>query len=174
MTRRLTHKHKLMIDQTRSRPSISRRTRLLSQVAPLPFLYIPDDSKLAIGAKSKKTTKKPNIGKAVSTRKPTIPVSKGKRKAPQDDEDTITVGSASDDKAGKATTQNSEKSKTKSKATPAAANVDDETSDVVMPKKKKMRKLNVTTLFASAQPNSLDWANQFNIVSVVPEVSYCH
>ena len=111
----------------------------------------------------------------MSTRKPTVPVSKGKkRKAPQDDEDTITVGSASDDKVGKPTKLNSQKNKTKSKATPAAASVDDETSDVAMPKKKKMRKLNVTTLFASAQPNSLDWANQFNIVSVVLEVSYCH
>ena len=144
-------------------------------MARLPFPYIPDDSKLATGVKSKKTTKKPIIGKDVSVRKPSIPVGKGKRKAPPDDEDTATVGSASDDKVVKSTKPNSEKSKTKTKVPPAAADLDDETSDVAIPKKKKMRKLNITNPFASAQPNSLDWANQFNIVSVIDtEVTYCH
>lgn len=108
----------------------------------------------------------------MSTRKPTIPVSKGKRKAPHDDEDTVTVGSASEDKAAKLTKQNSEKNKTKSKVPPAAADVDDETNDVAMPKKKKMRKLNLANPFASAQPHSLDWANQFNIVSFVDTESH--
>jgi hypothetical protein len=115
MTRHLTHKCTLMVDQTRSRLPKTPRARQLSQVGHLPFLYIPDDFKFATGAKSKKTTKKPNIGKDVSTRKPTIPVSKGKRKAPHDDEDTVTVGSASDEKVAKPTKQSSEKNKTKSK-----------------------------------------------------------
>jgi hypothetical protein len=164
-----------MVDQTRSRLPTPLRARLLSQVGHLPFLYIPDDLKFATGAKSKKTTKKPNIGKDVSTRKPTIPASKGKRKAPPDDEETVTVGSASDDKVGKPTKQSSGKNKTKSKVPPATASVDDETNDVAVPKKKKMRKLNLANPFASAQPNSLDWANQFNIVSVFDaEVPYCH
>jgi hypothetical protein len=111
--------------------------------------------------KDKKTTKKPNIGKdASAARKPSIASNKGKRKAPQDDEETATVGSASEDKAVKSTKGNSERGKTKTKVPPAAADVDDETNDAAMPKKKKMRKL-----FASAKPNSLDWANQFNIVS---------
>ena len=111
----------------------------------------------------------------VSVRKPSIASSKGKRKAPQDDEDTATVGSASEDKAVKSTKGNSQRSKTKTKVPPVAADVDDETNDAAMPKKKKMRKLNLTNPFASAQPNSLDWANQFNIVSVFDiEVPYYH
>ena len=134
----------------------------------LPFLYTADDSKLATGVKPKKTTKKPFRGKDATTRKPTIPVSK-KRKAPQDDEDTVTVGSASDDRAAKLTKLNSEKDNTKTKA----ADMNDETNEVPTPKKKKMRKLNITNPFASSQPQSLDWANQFNVVSVVDaEVPY--
>jgi hypothetical protein len=175
MTRHLTHKCTLMVDQTRSRPPTPPGARLLSQVDPLPFLYIPDDFKSATGAKSKKTTKKPNTGKDVPTRKPTISISKGKRKAPPDDEDTVMVGGASDDKAAEVTKQSSEKNKIKSKVPPATASVDDETNDVAMPKKKKMIKLNLANHSASAQSNSLDWANQFNIVSVVDtEVPYCH
>ena len=174
MFRHLRHECALMIDQTKSRISTPPGARQLSQVTHLPFLYNPDDSKLAAGVKGKKTTKKPIIGKDVSVHKPPIAVSKGKRKAPPDEEDTATVGSASDDKAVKSTKQSSEKNKTKTKVPPAAADLDDETSDVAMPKKKKMRKLNITNPFASAQPNSLDWANQFNIVSVVDtKVPYC-
>lgn len=39
-----------------------------------------------------------------------------------------------------------------------------DTEDAAVPKKKKMRKLNVN-LFATAKSDSLDWANQFNLVS---------
>jgi hypothetical protein len=42
--------------------------------------------------------------------------------------------------------------------------VDADADDAAVPKKKKMRKLNVN-VFASAKPDSLDWANQFNLVS---------
>ncbi|KAI9461619.1 hypothetical protein BJY52DRAFT_1185434 [Lactarius psammicola] len=110
--------------------------------------------------KSKKTTKKPYRGKDAPARKPPITDNKGKRKAPQDDEDTAAVETASEDKAAKSTKPNS---KTTTKM-PPAADVDDETNDdVAIPKKKKMRKLNITNPFASAQPHSLDWANQYNV-----------
>jgi len=125
---------------------------------------------LATDVKSKKTTKKPYRGKEATTRKPPISTdSKGKRKAPHDDEDTATVETASDEKAGKSTKPNYEKNKTKTKLppAPAPADEDDETNDVAMPRKKKMRKLNITNPFASAQPHSLDWANQYNVVSAV-------
>jgi len=92
-------------------------------------------------------------------RKPQVAQRKGKRKLPQD-EDTVTVESASDDKATKSIKQKPEKNV---KVPPAAVHVDDETDDV--PKKKKMRKLN--NPFAPAQPNSLDWVNQYNLVSIV-------
>ncbi|KAH9178174.1 hypothetical protein EDB89DRAFT_1150242 [Lactarius sanguifluus] len=113
--------------------------------------------------KSKKTTKKPYRSKdAPTTRKPSITDNKGKRKAaPQENEDTETI--ASDGKAAKSTKPNSGKNKTKTKVPPAAAEEDEETNDVAMPKKKKMRKLNITNPFASAQPHSLDWANQYNV-----------
>lgn len=42
--------------------------------------------------------------------------------------------------------------------------------DAAMPKKKKMRKLNI---FASAKPDSLDWANQFNLVGHIPVGLLC-
>ena len=41
---------------------------------------------------------------------------------------------------------------------------DDDSEDAVVPKKKKMRKLNVN-IFGSSKTDSLDWANQFNLVS---------
>jgi hypothetical protein len=179
MTRHLAHERTLSIDQTRSRPSTPPGARQLlltrprnSQVTHLPFLHTADDSNLATDVKSKKTTKKPYRGKDATTRKPPIPTSKGKRKAPQEDEDTATatVGSVNDDKAAKSTKLNSEKD---TKVPPIAAAVDGETNDVAMPRKKKMRKLNIANPFASAQPQSLDWANQFNVVSVVDaEVPY--
>ena len=43
---------------------------------------------------------------------------------------------------------------------------DDDTEDAAVPKKKKMRKLNVN-IFGSAKADSLDWANQFNLVGLV-------
>jgi len=144
-------------------PTSRSRTHVDGRSDEVETIKSPVSKTAQLGVKSKKTTKKPSIGKDVLVRKPSIPVSKGKRKAPLDDEDTVTVESASDDKVDKSTKQNSEKNKTKSKVPPAAADVDDETNDVAMPKKKKMRKLNITNPFASAQPNSLDWANQFNM-----------
>jgi hypothetical protein len=45
-------------------------------------------------------------------------------------------------------------------------NDDDDTEDAAVPKKKKMRKLNVN-IFGSSKADSLDWANQFNLVSLV-------
>ena len=169
MARHLARALTLIINQTRSRPSTPQGARPReSQVWHLPFLYTSDDSKLATEVKSKKTTKKPFRNKEALVRKPTIPTGKGKRKAPQDDEDTATVGSASvnDDKAAKSAKSNAGKDKTKTKVAPVTADLEDETSDVAMPKKKKMRKLNMANPFASAQPQSLDWANQFNVVSV--------
>jgi hypothetical protein len=44
--------------------------------------------------------------------------------------------------------------------------VADDTDEGAGPKKKKMKKLNVN-IFGSAKPDSLDWANQFNLVSRV-------
>lgn len=49
---------------------------------------------------------------------------------------------------------------------PADVENDDDTEDAAVPKKKKMRKLNVN-IFGSAKADSLDWANQFNLVSLV-------
>ena len=67
------------------------------------------------------------------------------------------------DKTTKLTKTKAQKSRTTAKEShPADVEVD--TEDAAVPKKKKMRKLNVN-LFNSAKPDSLDWANQFNLVS---------
>jgi hypothetical protein len=95
---------------------------------------------------------------------------KGKRKAPEDD-GMVTIESASDDKVPKSTKSKAEKKQTKASDTrPPIVDVDAE--DVVMPKKKKVKKLNVN-IFASAKPDSLDWANQFNSVSVIDFGASC-
>ncbi|KAH9039693.1 hypothetical protein EDB84DRAFT_1477580 [Lactarius hengduanensis] len=148
---------------SRSRVHSDLRSDEAENINPAASKIVPSHKAEVSDVKSKKTTKKPYRGKdAPTTRKPSITDNKGKRKAaPQDNEDTETI--ASDDKAAKSTKPNSGKNKTKPKVPPAAAEEDDETNDVAMPKKKKMRKLNITNPFASAQPHSLDWANQYNV-----------
>ncbi|KAH9972870.1 hypothetical protein BGW80DRAFT_1252571 [Lactifluus volemus] len=84
---------------------------------------------------------------------------KGKRKAPEDD-GTVTMESTSDDKVPKSTKSKAERKQTKTSDTQSPV-VDVDAEDVVMPKKKKVKKLNMN-IFASAKPDSLDWANQFN------------
>ncbi|KAH9068415.1 hypothetical protein EDB83DRAFT_2376399, partial [Lactarius deliciosus] len=148
---------------SRSRVHSDLRSDEAENINPSASKIAPSHKAEVSDVKSKKTTKKPYRGKdAPTTRKPSITDNKGKRKAaPQDNEDTETI--ASDEKAAKSTKPNSGKNKTKTKVPPAAAEEDEETNDVAMPKKKKMRKLNITNPFASAQPHSLDWANQYNV-----------
>ncbi|KAH8994954.1 hypothetical protein EDB92DRAFT_1848437 [Lactarius akahatsu] len=147
---------------SRSRVHSDLRSDEAENINPSASKIAPSHKAEVSDVKSKKTTKKPYRGKdAPTTRKPSITDNKGKRKAAPDNEDTESI--ASDDKAAKSTKPNSGKNKTKPKVPPAPAEEDDETNDVAMPKKKKMRKLNITNPFASAQPHSLDWANQYNV-----------
>jgi hypothetical protein len=67
------------------------------------------------------------------------------------------------DKATKLTKTKAQKSRTMAKES-HPANVEVDSEDTAVPKKKKMKKLNVN-IFAPAKPDSLDWANQFNLVS---------
>jgi hypothetical protein len=66
------------------------------------------------------------------------------------------------DKTTKLTKAKAQKSRTTAKE--SHPDVDVDTEDAAVPKKKKMRKLNVN-IFNNAKPDSLDWANQFNLVS---------
>jgi hypothetical protein len=69
------------------------------------------------------------------------------------------------DRAAKATKSKSQRGhKAANESHPTDVDVDTDADDAAVPKKKKMRKLNVN-VFASAKPVSLDWANQFNLVS---------
>jgi len=114
---------------------------------------------LAADKNNKKVAKKPDKGKERQKSQPVAPDNKGKRKARPDDDGTETVDSTSD-KTIKSKTQKGRS--TAKEPHPNAADVDSE--DAVVPKKKKMRKLNVN-IFASSKPDSLDWANHFNLVS---------
>ena len=116
--------------------------------------------------KGKKTTKKPNIsGKARQKSQPSTSDIKGKRKALADGDDSDAVEDANDKKATKPTKTKAQKSRTAAKEShPTDVENDDDMEDAVLPKKKKMRKLNVN-IFGSAKADSLDWANQSNLVS---------
>jgi hypothetical protein len=107
-------------------------------------------------------TKKPDKGKGRQKSQPVASDSKGKRKAPPQDESTETIESTSD-RATKRTKSKAEKNQTTAKES-HPTDVDGDADDAAAPKKKKMRKLNVN-IFASSKPDSLDWANQFNLVS---------
>jgi len=93
---------------------------------------------------------------------------KGKRKALADDDDREAVVEGASDKktTAKSTRTRAQKSRTTAKEShPTDMENDDDTEDAAVPKKKKMRKLNVN-IFGSAKADSLDWANQFNLVSL--------
>ena len=111
--------------------------------------------------KGKKVTKKPDIGKVRQKRQPsTTSDNKGKRKALRDDDGSEAVEDANE-KITKPTKTKAQKSRTAAKE-PRPADVEIDTEDDAAPKKKKMRKLNI---FGPAKPDSLDWANQFTLVS---------
>ena len=114
--------------------------------------------------KGKKTTKKPNTGKARQKSQPSTSGIKGKRKALVYGDDSDAVENAND-KTTKPTKTKAQKSRTVAKEShPAGVEDDDDMEDAVLPKKRKMRKLNVN-IFGSAKADSLDWANQSNLVS---------
>lgn len=112
--------------------------------------------------KGKKVTKKPDIGRARQRRQPSTTDNKGKRKALPDDDGNEAVEDASE-KITKPTKTKAQKSRTAAKE-PRPPDVEIDTEDDAVPKKKKMRKLNVN-IFGPAKPDSLDWANHFNLVS---------
>jgi hypothetical protein len=92
---------------------------------------------------------------------------KGKRKALADGDGSEAVVEDANDK--KKTTKpkktKAQKSQTTAKEShPTDVENDDDTEDAAVPKKKKMRKLNVN-IFGSSKADSLDWANEFNLVS---------
>jgi hypothetical protein len=115
--------------------------------------------------KNKKVAKKPDKGKERQRSQPIASDNKGKRKARTDDDGTETVDSASD-KAIKPKTQKGQS--TAKVSHPDAA----DTEDAAEPKKKKMRRLNMN-IFASSKPDSLDWANHFNLVSCIDTRVLC-
>jgi hypothetical protein len=108
----------------------------------------------------KKTVKKPDISKVRQKRQPATSDHKGKRKALPDDDSSDTLENVND-KATKLTKTKAQKSRTMAKES-HPANVEVDSEDTAVPKKKKMKKLNVN-IFAPAKPDSLDWANQFNL-----------
>jgi hypothetical protein len=113
--------------------------------------------------KGKKAAKKPDAGKA---RQKSQPNNKGKRKALADGDGSDAVEDANDKKTAKPTKKRAQKSQTTTakESHPTDPENDNDTDDAAVPKKKKMRKLNVN-IFGSSKADSLDWANQFNMVS---------
>jgi hypothetical protein len=118
---------------------------------------------LATKANGKKTTKKPDKGKGQQKSQPPASDSKGKRKVPPDDDRTDTIESEHD-MATKPTKSKNRKNRATAKGSQVNTDVNVDPDDTAAPKKKKMRKLNVN-LFASSNPDSLDWVNQFNLVN---------
>lgn len=118
----------------------------------------------ATDGKGKKVAKKPDKGnKGRQKSQSTATDSKGKRKAPPDGDDTDTIESTSDVVTKPTKSKAQKRNQTKAKEPrPTEAEVD--ADDAAEPKRKKMKKLNVN-IFGSAKPDSLDWANQFNLVS---------
>ena len=118
-----------------------------------------------------KKSDKGNKGKGRPKSQPAASDSKGKRKAPPDDDDTDTIESTSDVTTKPTKSKTQKKNQTKAKESrPTEVEVD--ADDAVEPKKKKMKKLNVN-IFGSAKPDSLDWANQFNLVSRIAIQALC-
>ena len=111
-----------------------------------------------IDGNGKKVTKKPDVGRARQKKQPSTSDNKGKRKALPDDDNS----EAAED-AGEKTTKPTKRKPQKAVKESHPAEVENDTEDDAVPKKKKMRKLNVN-IFGSTKPDSLDWANQFNIV----------
>lgn len=113
--------------------------------------------------KGKKAAKKPDAGKA---RQKSQPDNRGKRKALADGDGSEAVEDTNGKKANKPTKAKSQKSQTTTarESHPTDLENDNDTEDTAVPKKKKMRKLNVN-IFGSSKADSLDWANQFNMVS---------
>jgi hypothetical protein len=105
----------------------------------------------------KKVTKKPDVGRVRQKRQPSTSDNKGKRKALPDDDNS----EAAEDASEKTTKPKRKAQKAVKESHPADVEID--TEDDAVPKKKRMRKLNVN-IFGSTKPDSLDWANQFNIV----------
>ena len=114
-----------------------------------------------IDGNGKKVTKKPVIGNVQQKRRPSTSDNKGKRKALPDDDGSDAVEDASE-KTTKPTKKKPQKKRSAVKE-PQPADVEIDTGDDAVPKKKKMRKLNVN-IFGTTKPDSLDWANQFNLV----------
>ena len=113
------------------------------------------------------SAKKLGAGKAGQKSQPSASDNKGKRKALPDDDSGGIVEDASDKTTKpKKTTKAQKRQTTAKESQPADVDVEIDTEDAAAPKKKKMRKLNVN-IFASAKPDSLDWANQFNLVSCI-------
>ncbi|KAI0250191.1 hypothetical protein BJV78DRAFT_1283333 [Lactifluus subvellereus] len=148
----------------------SRKKPTPSGIALIPLLQ--STYKLAIDGGDKPTAKKVEKGKDAQKSKPSTSDKKGKRKAPEDD-GTPTIESVSDDRAPRSAKLKTERKQTRTGDSQRPA-VDVDVDDAVMPKKKRLRKLNVN-IFASAKPDSLDWANQFNLVGLINvEVLYRH
>ncbi|KAI9455997.1 hypothetical protein F5148DRAFT_1151402 [Russula earlei] len=112
---------------------------------------------------NKKVAQKPVKGKGRQRSKPPTSDRNRKRKAPPDDGGTETVDTASEkEKAIKETRSKTRKNQPTAKESQQPIAVDVDPDDAAVHKKKRMRKLNVN-IFASAKPDSLDWANQFNL-----------
>ena len=118
--------------------------------------------------KGKKAAKKPDTGKARQKSQPSTSDNKGKRKALADGDGNEAVEDANNNnKTTKPTKAKAKAQKSQTMAKefhPTHVEDDDDTEDAAVPRKKKMRKLNVN-IFGSSKADSLDWANQFNLVS---------
>jgi len=120
------------------------------------------------GGKGKKAAKKPDTGKARQKGQSSASDNKGKRKALADGDGSEVVEDANDKKTTKPRKTKAQKSQTTAKESHPTDvgndDDDDDTENAAVSKKKKMRKLNVN-IFGSSKADSLDWANQFNLVS---------
>ena len=124
------------------------------------------------GKKVAKKSDKGNKGKGRPKSQPAASDSKGKRKAPPDDDDTDTIESTSDVTTKPTKSKTQKKNQTKAKESRPPTEVEVDADDTAEPKKKKMKKLNVN-IFGSAKPDSLDWANQFTLVSRIATQVLC-
>jgi hypothetical protein len=147
-----------------TKPRSRNPPRSTSQVIDHTFLSRhPRVLTLATKGNGKKATKKTDKGKGQQKSQPPASDSKGKRKAPPDEDRTDTIESENDT-ATKPTKSKSRKSRATTKGSQVNTDANVDQDDAPTPKKKKMRKLNVN-LFASSKPDSLDWVNQFNLVN---------
>jgi hypothetical protein len=128
------------------------------------FLSRPRVLTLETDGNGKKTTKKPDKGKGGQKSQPPASNGKGKRKAPPDEDGTDTIDSEHNMATKPTKSKTGKNQSTTAKESRPTTDVDVDPDDAAGPKKKKMRKLNI---FASSKSDSLDWANQFNLVSRV-------